>query len=175
MKKKLLMSIILGFFVGLFLFWRAKTAEAATTTTAAALTLSTSTVAAVNLFEELIDAASGEHDIPIARIKAHIAVESAGNANAVGGGGEVGLMQMTTGALSDVNDSYLSNGNQFSTNDMYEPRWAIFAGVAYLRLLYEKCGDLDTASKAYNVGLGNVDGTAAAAYLSKIKAAENYF
>jgi soluble lytic murein transglycosylase-like protein len=128
----------------------------------------------VNTFSSYVTTEANSFNIPESRIKAHIAVESAGNPNAKGSAGEVGLMQLKPGALSDVNKKYLSSA-PLTLDDLWQPNYAIAAGTAYLKILYDQLGDLDDASAAYQGGAGNYGSPAAQTYLSKILTAEKLF
>jgi soluble lytic murein transglycosylase-like protein len=128
----------------------------------------------VNVYESYISSASQNHNIPEARIKAHIAVESDGNSNAIGSDGEIGLMQMTQDALNEVNNRFSPNA-PLALSDLYQPNYSIEAGAAYLQILYEQLGDLNQASQAYNVGHDNINSSNGNLYLSKILAYEKLF
>jgi len=132
---------------------------------------SQATINKVNTYQSLISNASQAHNIPVSRIKAHIAVESAGNPNANGSAGEVGLMQMKAAALQDVNKRFLSNA-PLKLFDLYEAGYSIASGAAYLRILFEQLGTLDKASMAYNSGADNISSKKAKTYLEKILAYE---
>ena len=113
--------------------------------------------------------------IPRQRIYAIIMQESSGRSDSIGLAGEVGLMQMTQGALDDVNSNY---GTTFSLDDLKQPEQAIQAGCAYLALLVKYFnGDLDKATQAYNAGPGAVskNATKGLSYLSSVKLKEQYF
>lgn len=117
---------------------------------------------------------AAQYSIPRERIAAIIAVESSGNPNpepSPGNAGEIGLMQVTPGALTTVDNTL---GLNIQMNDMLDPDTAIQAGTAYLSILYGKTRNLDTATRAYNAGLGHVaaDPQAGGAYLTRVKQAE---
>lgn len=112
--------------------------------------------------------------VPFRRILGIVATESGGAFEATGEVGERGLMQMTPAAMSDVNRRY---GTTFQWHDMYDPRLNIFAGTAYLALLTERLGNLDRATRAYNVGEANVlnSTTNGAEYLERVKFYEGLY
>lgn len=134
------------------------------------------TVDRVNSYDSTIQSMSYVYGIPAKRIKAHIAVESAGDPNAIGSVGEVGLMQMTAVALTDVNNVYFAH-DPYTLEDLKNPVHAINAGVAYLAYLFDRLFDYDKTSMAYNVGIGGLTSnkTKAAEYLTRIKIAESKF
>jgi soluble lytic murein transglycosylase-like protein len=171
MKKYLIIVLIVVF----ILIMSSKNSEAQTNTVPlSSFKVAQDTVNKVNEYNAIISAASQAHNIPAARIKAHIVVESTSNPNADGLDGEVGLMQITQGALNEVNKRFLPNA-PFKLNDLYTPSNAIFAGTAYLQILFERLGSLDKASEAYNIGAGNIGSPKGALYMSKIFIAEKLF
>ncbi len=118
--------------------------------------------------------ASIEFGIPVKRIASHIAVESAGDPDATGSIGEIGLMQLTNGAYQEFKKRYAPNfsfGWGFGKSPLYEPRTNIFIGTGYLRILKDRHGSLDNASKSFNSGTQFND-TAGTKYLAKIKSYE---
>jgi soluble lytic murein transglycosylase-like protein len=128
----------------------------------------------VNDFSASISEYSASYSIPFSRIAAIIACESSGNPSPQpdpGAAGEVGLMQMTPGALKTVNSTL---GFNWQMNDLHDPDIAIHAGTAYLAILYGHTRNLDNATRAYNAGLGHVaaDPQAGGAYLNRVKMAE---
>lgn len=144
--------------------------------TASTYSIGQGTVDRVNSYDSTIQSMSNVYGIPAKRIKAHIAVESAGNPNATGSIGEIGLMQMTKGALTDVNNIYFAH-DPYTLEDLKNPVHSINAGVAYLAYLFDRLFDYDKMSMAYNVGIGGLTSnkTKAAEYLTKIKIAESKF
>ncbi len=83
-----------------------------------------------------------------------IAQESGGDPNALGTIGERGLMQLTKGALHDVNQYYNQN---FTFDDMWIPIRNIKTGTYYLAWLKDRFnGNINLAIQAYNAGIGNV-------------------
>jgi len=165
-------KILIAVFIVIMLFFVLK----AKAESASSYTISQATVDRVNGYNSTIDAISKQYGIPARRIKAHIAVESAGDPNATGSIGEVGLMQITEDALTDVNRVYFSY-SPYTMGDMKEPVHNINACTAYLHWLHEQLFDYDKMSMAYNVGIGGLTSkkTKAAEYLTKIKIAESKF
>ncbi len=82
-------------------------------------------------------------------IIAVIAVESGGNPQLKGSAGEIGLMQLTQAALTDVNNYY---GFVFSQADLKNPIPNILAGTVFLRMQYHRMGNWYDAIRAYNAG-----------------------
>lgn len=126
-------------------------------------------------YKNYVSQASLMFNIPAKRIYSIIYVESRGNPFAKGSSGEIGLMQITEGALKDTNKAYHLN---YTMNDLYNSKNNIVLGTAYLSLLKEWLnGDLDKATQAYNVGYSNVkkNSLSGTKYLEKIKNAEKYF
>ena len=170
---KIKKNILVIFIVALVLLFVLKSKA---TASSISYTIGTATVNRVNSYNSLIDAAASIYSIPAQRIKAHITVESVGNPDATGSIGEVGLMQMTQGALTDVNNKYFSF-SPFTLSDLKKPEIAITTGTAYLKILYDQTGDLDQASKAYNVGIDGLTSKKVKAdeYFTKITIAESKF
>jgi soluble lytic murein transglycosylase-like protein len=123
-------------------------------------------------YKNEIDDAAATFIIPAARIVAIIARESSGNSQSVGRAGEVGLMQLMKGALSDFNRAY---SQSYTLDDLRDPRTNIQVGTGYLSILAKHyAGDIDKATQAYNAGMANVDRdpNASAGYLSAVKSFE---
>lgn len=125
-------------------------------------------------FESFIDRAALATGIPISRIIAMIATESSGKENLpTGPAGEEGLLQVTPGALSDVNRKF---GWTYSSSDLRSADVGVMVGTEYLSILQSEFnGDLDLATRAFNGGAGNVrkDPSYDTAYLERVKSFEN--
>jgi soluble lytic murein transglycosylase-like protein len=172
--KNPLIILILAFI--LIAVWP-KTKDTGAAISAENFVISDDTTKNVNAYDAIISGASVSFGISSARIKAHIAVESNGDENAVGSAGEIGLMQITQAALTDVNNKYYSN-SPFTLQQVQDiPSVSIHTGVAYLKILVDQFGNMDKASMAYKGGAGALvsKATAANTYLSKIKIAEAKF
>lgn len=101
-----------------------------------------------------IDVNAARYAIPGNIIAAVIFQESSGNPDKTGLAGEIGLMQITPGALSDVNAAY---GLGFLPKDLYFADRNIQTGTAYLSILRNQFGgDIPLALRAYNAGASNV-------------------
>ena len=121
--------------------------------------------------------------IPQERLLAMIAVESLGNPQAVGSAGEQGLMQMLLPAYLDAvawisqRGGWLKYGiPAYSYSQLQDAEAAIMLGAIYLRVLKDRSGDLDTATRGYNVGLSKAlkDPNAGAQYLQKVLSWESF-
>lgn len=124
-----------------------------------------------------IDDASRLYGIPRKRIASIISQESQGDPDATGGIGEMGLMQLTPGAYAEFKKRYakdFSFGVGFGKSPLYEPRTNIFVGTGYLRILFDKYGSLDDATKAYNSGTDFND-EAGLKYLAYVKSYERQY
>lgn len=120
--------------------------------------------------------ASIYYSIPAKRILAIIAKESKGNQSAVGSAGEVGVMQLTKGAIDDVNKQF---GAGYSVDNVKsDSRKNIYAGTGYLRILIDEFKlDLKKATRAYNAGASRVKWNPFAGYeyLLGVEANEKLF
>lgn len=103
-----------------------------------------------NKYDEFINEASRLYDIDSSLIKAVINTESSFKMLKANKAGAIGLMQVTSGALSDVNRKFGTNYN------ITNPKDNIMAGTGYLRMMLDKFGNENLALAAYNAGAGNV-------------------
>jgi soluble lytic murein transglycosylase-like protein len=134
---------------------------------------------------------AGLYRLPEKRVAAIIAQESAGNPNAKGAAGEVGLMQLMPGTIKEVNDTLKLdktiidlqhtggfNFGEFLFGDVFakgkvnyfDARVNIQYGCAYLSMLLEREGSIDEATRRYNGS-----GAMADEYLKQVKEFEAYF
>lgn len=102
--------------------------------------------------------------LPLSRVLAMIGTESRGDPNATGTSGERGLMQLTQPAWNTI-----SGGTSF--DQAFDGRVNIFAGVSYLKYLFDRYGDIDTATGYYNARTLPFR----TAYLNRVKANEQFF
>lgn len=109
--------------------------------------------------EEMAKTPNVKKKMDLLDILAMVYVESAGNPNATGAIGEVGLMQVTkeTAFQDIVDNGYIKD---FSFEDIrFSPRKQIFCGLSYLDLCWKKVGlnaDKRDIFRAYNAGYGRI-------------------
>jgi soluble lytic murein transglycosylase-like protein len=123
------------------------------TSTAQAAAASTHTVVPDSLnrrigsFESLIQEASDKHSVDANLLKAVIAAESAGHANARSSQNAKGLMQLID-----------STATEMGVQNVWDPRQNIEGGARYLAGLMTRFrGDLERAVASYNAGPGAVE------------------
>lgn len=131
-------------------------------------------------------------------ICAFIAQESGGDLQAKGSAGEIGLMQLTSGAISDVDNSQWGRSN-FSIDDLFHDWHSqmylttqdmtlehallnIWYGVAYFHIIETyivsgQRGTQDDAVRAYNVGATGAlsDKTKGHNYMVSVRRWQNAF
>lgn len=101
-----------------------------------------------------IDVETQHFNVERSKVFAIIATESTGNQSKVGTSGEVGLMQLTPGALSDFNRLY---GTAFDDEDIKLSSINIKVGTGYYAWLVKQFGgNQNFAIKAYNAGIGTI-------------------
>ena len=105
-------------------------------------------------YAEIIARYSEEYNVPKDVIYAVIKVESNFDPEARSSAGALGLMQMTTPAVEDVNTML---GENLKLEDLSDPETNIRYGTCYLAYLYRFFNyNWHTAFAAYNGGMGNV-------------------
>lgn len=104
-------------------------------------------------FEEEIEKASEEFDVPIERICAVIYVESHFDPSVTSSVGARGLMQIMPATFKDIQKALKTD---HTDDDLYDPAVNIRAGTYYLSYLYKILGDWELVHAAYNAGIGNV-------------------
>lgn len=107
--------------------------------------------AAAHPYAAHVSEAAQRFGIPDAWIWAVIRVESRGNPRALSPVGAIGLMQIMPTTWTMLTTRFGLGG------DPYDPRANIHAGAAYLRLMWDRYGDIAAMLAAYNAGPGRVD------------------
>ena len=97
-------------------------------------------------FDQLIAEASERYGVDPSLVKAMIKVESNFDSRAVSPAGAKGLMQLMD-----------ATGKQLGVADPFDPRQNVEGGVAYLRQMLDRYGDVSLALAAYNAGPEAVD------------------
>ena len=100
----------------------------------------------IDKYDRLIRAASKKHSLDPALVKAVIHAESQFDPQAVSPKGAMGLMQLDPITVKEL-----------GIGDPFNPKYNIYGGVRYLRLLIDTFeGDKNLALAAYNAGPGPV-------------------
>lgn len=89
-----------------------------------------------------LDAASRQTGVPAGILEAVMHQESGGNKEAVSPAGAIGLMQLMPGTAAGLRV------------DPHDPHQNILGGARYLRAMYDKFGNWESAIAAYNAGPG---------------------
>ncbi len=95
--------------------------------------------------------ASQRFGIPEHWIRAVLRAESAGDVRAISSAGAVGLMQVMPDTWAGLRVRYHLG------RDLYDPRDNILAGIAYLREMWDRYGNVAAMLAAYNAGPGRYD------------------
>ncbi len=106
-------------------------------------------------YSELVEKYAKQYDVPENLVYAVIRTESSFNPKAVSRAGAVGLMQMMPSTFRWLTDDILAEG--LEDDALYDPEVNIRYGTYYLRRMYDRYGDWETALASYNAGSGNVD------------------
>ncbi|MBK7090973.1 MAG: transglycosylase SLT domain-containing protein [bacterium] len=93
-----------------------------------------------------IRSASIESNIPEDLLRAVIMQESSGNERATSNRGAAGLMQLMPDTARSV-----------GVTNLYDAEENIKGGARYLRQMFDRFGDIESALAAYNAGPGNVE------------------
>jgi hypothetical protein len=98
-------------------------------------------------YNDVIQEAAGQHAVDANLIKAVIAAESAGKADARSGKNAKGLMQLADTTAADM-----------GVKNVWEPRENVLGGAKYLKQMLDRHdGDLNLALASYNAGPGAVE------------------
>ena len=129
-----------------------------------------------NRYDKFVSEGSNNYKIEKQIIFGIIYVESGGHPGAIGGVGEIGLMQIRQGALTDSNKY---TGNKFTLKELTDPRKNILVGTGYLAWLYytQTKKDLKKTIQSYNAGWGTVqkNPNASITYYNKVMLYAKYF
>ena len=104
---------------------------------------------------EIAEKYASEYNVPAYIILAVIEVESEFDPAATSSAGACGLMQMTPKTFSWLSSSEHLDEN-LSALELFDPEVSIRYGTYYLRYLFTRFRNWDTALAAYNGGEGNV-------------------
>ncbi|WP_295809054.1 lytic transglycosylase domain-containing protein [uncultured Nitratireductor sp.] len=107
--------------------------------------------AAINSYAAHVVEASQRFGIPEHWIRAVLRAESAGDARAISSAGAMGLMQVMPDTWSELR---IRHG---LGRDPYDARDNILAGVAYLREMWDRYGNVAAMLAAYNAGPARYD------------------
>ncbi len=104
-------------------------------------------------YEEYVVKYSDEYEVPKDLIYAVIYSESHFNEEAYSSAGAMGLMQIMPDTFTWLTGHI---GENYGSEDIYNPEINIRLGVYYLSYLYRRFESWDTAIAGYNAGHGNV-------------------
>lgn len=107
-------------------------------------------------YREYVEKYAEQYDVPANLVYAVIRTESSFDPEAVSRVGAVGLMQMMPSTFRWLADDILVE--ELEDEALYDPEVSIRYGVYYLRRMYDRYGDWETALASYNAGSGRVDG-----------------
>jgi soluble lytic murein transglycosylase-like protein len=106
---------------------------------------------AADPYAAYIAEASKRFGIPAAWIRAVLRAESAGHVHAVSSAGATGLMQVMPDTWAELRVRYRLG------RDPFDPRDNILAGIAYLREMLDRYGNIAAMLTAYNAGPDRYD------------------
>lgn len=106
-------------------------------------------------YEQEIIKAGEKYDLEPELIASVIYAESKFQEDATSSVGAMGLMQLMPETFQWLCEK---RGEEYTTDDLYDPFINIDYGSYYLSWLYEHFGDIYTACAAYNAGIGAVEG-----------------
>jgi soluble lytic murein transglycosylase len=107
-------------------------------------------------YSEFVEKYAKQYGVPENLVYAVIRTESGFDPEAVSRVGAVGLMQMMPSTFRWLTDEILAES--LEDEALYDPEVNIRYGVYYLRRMYDRYGDWQTALASYNAGSGRVDG-----------------
>lgn len=106
-------------------------------------------------YESIVRGHARNYRLDPALLAAVIYQESKFRPNVTSDSGAVGLMQLLPETAKGI--AVHTGGSRFRVDDLYNPEINIRYGAWYLRHLFDKYGDEETALAAYNAGQRNVD------------------
>ena len=106
-------------------------------------------------YREFAEAYAKQYDVPVNLVYALIRTESGFDPEAVSSVGAVGLMQMMPSTFRWLADDILCE--ELADEALFDPEVNIRYGVYYLRRMYDRYGNWQTAIASYNAGSGRVD------------------
>lgn len=104
---------------------------------------------------EIAEKYASEYNVPVYIILAVIEVESDFDPAATSSAGACGLMQMTPRTFAWLTSSE-HLGENLTSLELFDPEVSIRYGTYYLKYLFTRFRNWDTALAAYNAGEGNV-------------------
>lgn len=107
-------------------------------------------------YSELVEKYAKQYDVPENLVYAVMRTESGFDPQAISRVGAVGLMQMMPSTFRWLTEDILVES--LEDDALYDPEVSIRYGVFYLRRMYDRYGDWQTALASYNAGSGRVDG-----------------
>ena len=105
-------------------------------------------------YEDLVNKAAKEYDVPVSVIYAVIKTESGFDPDSESYVGARGLMQLMEISYEWIDNLRGVSGT--SWDDLYKPEVNIDYGTWLLRYLYDEFGSWETVSAAYNAGITKV-------------------
>ena len=106
-------------------------------------------------YEQIVRGHAHNYSLDPALLAAVIYQESKFKADARSASGAIGLMQLLPETAEGI--ALHTGGTRFRGEDLYDPELNVRYGAWYLRHLFRKYRDEETALAAYNAGQDNVD------------------
>jgi soluble lytic murein transglycosylase len=106
-------------------------------------------------YDAIVRGHARNYDLDPALLAGVIYQESKFDAHARSSSGAIGLMQLLPATAKGI--AVHTGGSRFRVSDLDDPEINVRYGAWYLRHLFDKYGDEETALAAYNAGQDNVD------------------
>ena len=106
-------------------------------------------------YETIVRGHAQNYGLDPALLAGVIYVESRFRPGATSPSGAIGLMQLLPATANGI--ATRTGGARFRVADLYDPEINVRYGAWYLRHLFDKYGDVETALAAYNAGQRRVD------------------